>query len=107
MEVQDSISNRSDDSCVVVHQLAHAATPMCLRPITLRCALRGQPGVREEVVEELKRMGHKIKYPVNAVGMDAIMTHTFGRAQVIVRDPYSGVLCAGSDGRADGCAMGW
>jgi gamma-glutamyltranspeptidase/glutathione hydrolase len=52
-------------------------------------------------------MGHKIKYPVNAVGMDAIMTHTFGRAQVIVRDPYSGVLCAGSDGRADGCAMGW
>jgi gamma-glutamyltranspeptidase/glutathione hydrolase len=66
-----------------------------------------QGGMKEEVVEELKRMGHKIKYPVNAVGMEAIMTHTFGRAQVIVRDPRSGVLCAGSDGRADGCAIGW
>uniref|UniRef100_M4BUC6 Gamma-glutamyltransferase n=1 Tax=Hyaloperonospora arabidopsidis (strain Emoy2) TaxID=559515 RepID=M4BUC6_HYAAE len=31
----------------------------------------------------------------------------FGRGQIIVRDPTTGVLCAGSDGRADGCAMGW
>ncbi|KAJ0411080.1 hypothetical protein ATCC90586_008055 [Pythium insidiosum] len=31
----------------------------------------------------------------------------FGRGQVILRDPETGVLCAGSDGRADGCAMGW
>lgn len=31
----------------------------------------------------------------------------FGKAQIITRDPASGVLCAGSDGRGDGCAMGW
>ena len=29
----------------------------------------------------------------------------FGRGQVILRDPQTGVLCAGSDPRADGCAM--
>lgn len=29
----------------------------------------------------------------------------FGRGQVIQRDPRSGVLCGGSDPRADGCAM--
>ncbi|CAI5743386.1 unnamed protein product [Peronospora destructor] len=31
----------------------------------------------------------------------------FGRGQIILRDPKTGVLCAGSDGRADGCAIGW
>jgi gamma-glutamyltranspeptidase/glutathione hydrolase len=31
----------------------------------------------------------------------------FGRAQIISRDMKTGVLWAGSDGRADGCAMGF
>ena len=30
----------------------------------------------------------------------------FGRGQIILRDPATGVLCGGSDPRADGCAMG-
>jgi gamma-glutamyltranspeptidase/glutathione hydrolase len=29
----------------------------------------------------------------------------FGRGQIILRDPQTGVLCGGSDPRADGCAM--
>ena len=32
---------------------------------------------------------------------------TTGKAQIIVRDPKSGVMCAGSDGRCDGMAIGW
>jgi gamma-glutamyltranspeptidase/glutathione hydrolase len=31
----------------------------------------------------------------------------FGGGQIILRDPNSGVLTAGSDPRKDGCAMGW
>lgn len=31
----------------------------------------------------------------------------FGGGQIILRDPESGVLTAGSDPRKDGCAMGW
>jgi len=29
------------------------------------------------------------------------------RRQIITRDVANGVLWAGSDGRGDGCAMGW
>jgi len=31
----------------------------------------------------------------------------FGRAQIVYRDAASGVLWGGSDGRGDGCALGW
>jgi len=33
------------------------------------------------------------------------MRAMFGRGQVIQRDDQSGVLCGGSDPRADGCAV--
>jgi gamma-glutamyltranspeptidase/glutathione hydrolase len=58
-----------------------------------------EEGIPENVIGELERMGH----PVYAVrGYDRSL---FGRGQVILRDPGTGVLCAGSDPRADGCAM--
>ena len=44
-------------------------------------------------------MGH----PVYSVG--GYERSLFGRGQVILRDPVTGVLTAGSDPRADGCAM--
>jgi gamma-glutamyltranspeptidase/glutathione hydrolase len=47
-------------------------------------------------------MGHKMVHSVAGHSRDI-----FGRAQVIVRDKDTGVLCAGSDGRADGCALGY
>ena len=67
-----------------------------------------ETGLAPEVIERLKAMGHKVVGPVTGAGPSVGgMEFTFGRAQLIVRDPGSGVLCAGSDGRADGCAMGW
>ena len=48
----------------------------------------------------LKARGHSF-LPI-AKGFDR---EIFGRAQVIVRNSATGVLCAGSDPRADGCAV--
>ena len=48
----------------------------------------------------MKEMGH----PIEAVS--GIGRSLFGRGQIIRRDPQTGVLCGGSDPRADGCAMG-
>ncbi len=58
-----------------------------------------EEGVPDPVFEELKNMGHPV-YSVH--GFERSL---FGRGQVILRDAETGVLCAGSDPRADGCAM--
>jgi gamma-glutamyltranspeptidase / glutathione hydrolase len=57
-------------------------------------------GVDEHVVRELQDMGHLIQANITDPSV-------FGRAQIIRRDRTTGVLWAGSDGRADGCAMGF
>jgi gamma-glutamyltranspeptidase / glutathione hydrolase len=58
-----------------------------------------EEGIPADVISDLERMGH----PVHMVsGYDRSL---FGRGQVILRDTETGVLCAGSDPRADGCAM--
>jgi gamma-glutamyltranspeptidase/glutathione hydrolase len=53
-------------------------------------------------VEELKKRGHKLQ-----AGVKGHSRSLFGRAQIIKRDRKSGVLWGASDGRADGCAMGF
>jgi gamma-glutamyltranspeptidase / glutathione hydrolase len=59
-----------------------------------------EEGIPSETVSALAGMRH----PVETVsGMQRAL---FGRGQVILRDPETGVLCGGSDPRADGCAMG-
>jgi gamma-glutamyltranspeptidase/glutathione hydrolase len=50
---------------------------------------------------ELARRGHRIA-PVDGFGRVS-----FGGGQIILRDPETGVLLAGSDPRKDGCAVGW
>ncbi len=50
---------------------------------------------------ELARRGHRLA-PVDGFGRGA-----FGGGQIILRDPITGVLSAGSDPRKDGCAVGW
>lgn len=58
-----------------------------------------EEGVPTDVMSALQDMRHPV-YTVS--GYDRSL---FGRGQVILRDPETGVLCAGSDPRADGCAM--
>jgi gamma-glutamyltranspeptidase/glutathione hydrolase len=58
-----------------------------------------EQGIPPQVMEALAEMGH----PVEAVRGHA--RAVFGRGQIILRDHESGVLCGGSDPRADGCAM--
>jgi gamma-glutamyltranspeptidase/glutathione hydrolase len=50
---------------------------------------------------ELARRGHRLA-PV-----DGYQRSLFGGGQIILRDPQTGVLTAGSDPRKDGCAVGW
>uniref|UniRef100_K3XAX6 Gamma-glutamyltransferase n=1 Tax=Globisporangium ultimum (strain ATCC 200006 / CBS 805.95 / DAOM BR144) TaxID=431595 RepID=K3XAX6_GLOUD len=58
--------------------------------------------VAPEVVDALQsKFGHVV------VVRSGLQRTLFGRGQIILRDPRTGVLTAGSDGRADGCAMGW
>jgi gamma-glutamyltranspeptidase/glutathione hydrolase len=58
-----------------------------------------EEGLPANVIADLETMGHPV-YLVS--GYDRSL---FGRGQVILRDEETGVLCAGSDPRADGCAM--
>jgi gamma-glutamyltranspeptidase/glutathione hydrolase len=58
-----------------------------------------EEGIPPDAVAALAGMGH----PVETVGGHG--RALFGRGQIILHDPENGVLCAGSDPRADGCAM--
>jgi gamma-glutamyltranspeptidase/glutathione hydrolase len=58
-----------------------------------------EEGIPDETLARLSDMGH----PVSMVrGHGRAL---FGRGQIILRDPATGVLTGGSDPRADGCAM--
>ncbi len=50
---------------------------------------------------DLTRRGHCLA-PVDGFGRGI-----FGGGQIILRNPQSGVLAAGSDPRKDGCAVGY
>jgi gamma-glutamyltranspeptidase/glutathione hydrolase len=58
-----------------------------------------EEGIRDETIRGLFDRGHSIRY------VDGYDRALFGRGQIIVRDSESAVLIAGSDPRADGCAM--
>ena len=73
-----------------------------------------EEGVPNEVIDELKKMGHDIRGPV--IGHDRAL---FGRGQIIRSCPQAcsdargqmkglcNVWWSGSDGRADGMAIGY
>jgi len=58
-----------------------------------------EDGISPRVMGALAARGHGI-LPTHGISRS-----TFGRGQVIRRDPETGVLAGGSDPRADGCAM--
>lgn len=58
-----------------------------------------EEGISAQTVQQLAAMGH----PVHLTS--GYERAVFGRGQVIQRNPTNGVLCGGSDPRADGCAM--
>jgi gamma-glutamyltranspeptidase / glutathione hydrolase len=61
----------------------------------------GGSAERTATAQALTDLGHRVvPAPVAGGGREL-----FGKAQLIVRDPSSGVLWAGSEPRADGCAM--
>jgi gamma-glutamyltranspeptidase / glutathione hydrolase len=59
-----------------------------------------EEGIPETVVTDLASRGHTVSK------LSGWERATFGRGQIILRDPKTGVLAAGSDPRADGCAFG-
>jgi gamma-glutamyltranspeptidase/glutathione hydrolase len=58
-----------------------------------------EEGISPAVMQKLADMGHEVR---QVSGQERGI---FGRGQVILREPETGVLWAGSDPRADGCAM--
>ena len=58
-----------------------------------------EEGMPQDTISALEKLGHPV-YSVSGYERSF-----FGRGQVILRDAETGVLTAGSDPRADGCAM--
>ncbi|MCL2372819.1 MAG: gamma-glutamyltransferase family protein [Defluviitaleaceae bacterium] len=58
-----------------------------------------EPHFNNQIAQQLAGMGHKI--------VPALESTTFGRGQIIWRDPASGVLVGGTESRADGAIAGW
>jgi gamma-glutamyltranspeptidase/glutathione hydrolase len=58
-----------------------------------------EEGIPKDVIAQLSDLGHTVEE------VSGFARSIFGRGQVILRDPESGVLWGGSDPRADGCAM--
>lgn len=60
-----------------------------------------EEGIPSETREALRKMGHTVNEITGYARVG------FGFGQIIQRDADTGVLCAGSDPRADGCAIGF
>ena len=66
------------------------------------CSVALEEGFSQEAAAELEKRGHKID-----AGISGHARGTFGRGQIIQRNPKTGVLWGGTDPRADGAVMAW
>ena len=82
-------------------QEALDAPRFCINSRTSGSAVALEEGIPLDVMAALSRMGHTVSPRAGAY------RYGFGRGQIITRDPDSGVLCGGSDPRADGQAVAW
>lgn len=58
-----------------------------------------EPGFPAAAAQALARLGHDIRFALDG--------GSFGRGQIIWRDPATGVLCGGTDSRTDGTVAVW
>jgi gamma-glutamyltranspeptidase/glutathione hydrolase len=81
-------------------QAALNAPRICLEPGAASGAVLCEDGLGANVIARLGALGHDARVVTGAA------RSVFGRGQIILRGA-DGVLQAGSDPRADGCAMGF
>jgi len=71
----------------------------CIEDGTAGGAVALEEGIPNEVMAGLTERGHQVQ---KVAGWERAL---FGRGQIILRDPQTGILVGGSDPRADGLAM--
>ena len=71
----------------------------CINDGTASGEVALEEGIPDEGIEDRAQRGHRVR---QVKGWERAL---FGRGQVILRDPATGILVGGSDPRADGCAM--
>jgi gamma-glutamyltranspeptidase/glutathione hydrolase len=59
-----------------------------------------EAGIPPETLSQLAEWGHAVE------SIEGYSRAIFGRGQILLRDPKTGVISGGSDPRADGCAVG-
>eukprot|EP00986_Skeletonema_menzelii_P013428 scaffold7791_cov146-Skeletonema_menzelii.AAC.2 len=95
---------------LVVELVANGLDPQTAVDAPRFCILDGsqngkvfiETGFNEDTISKLATFGHDMEPNVSGHEREI-----FGRAQIITRDRETGILAAGSDGRADGCALGY
>ena len=78
------------------------APRFCIRANPPHGPVHLEEGISVEAMSALSARGHEV-VPVSGIRRSPV----FGRGQIIVRDPETGVIVGGSDPRGDGAAVGY